>query len=96
MHYGSVEEEIIKLTPRDQIMALNIDTSPPAERPEDLLKLSKQFIGMRAQLSRGTQPFTRYFFGRIYIIFQNKAPNILYYNPTYSSKRGELQWPPKD
>lgn len=46
MHYGSFEKEIIKSTPRDQMMVLDIETSPPAERPEDLLRLPKQFIGI--------------------------------------------------
>ena len=46
MHYGVFEEEIIKTTPTDQIVALDLEIHPHVKKPEDILLPSRQIIGI--------------------------------------------------
>lgn len=46
MHYGVLEEEIIKATPIDQIIALDLEIHPHVTKPEEILLPSRQTIGI--------------------------------------------------
>lgn len=56
MHYGTFEERIVKATPIEQIMALDMETQPPAEKPEELLKQPRQVIGIGAMYFVDKEP----------------------------------------
>jgi len=46
LHYGVFEEEIIKATPIDQIVALDLEIHPHVKKPEEILLPSRQIIGI--------------------------------------------------
>jgi len=56
MHYGTFEERIVKATPIEQMMALDMETQPPAEKPEELLMQPRQIIGIGAMYFTDKEP----------------------------------------
>ena len=56
MNYSFFENEIVKTTPKDQILILDLETIPPSERVEDLLKLPKQIVGIGCMYLTDEEP----------------------------------------
>jgi len=46
MHYGTLEETIVKAVPIDQVIALDLEIHPHVKKPEEMLLPSRQIIGI--------------------------------------------------
>lgn len=56
MHYGALEETIVKAVPLDQILFLDLEIHPHVEKPEDILNPSRQIIGLGAMYFKDNEP----------------------------------------
>lgn len=56
MHYGAFEEEIIKVAPIDQIIALDLEIHPHVKKPEEMLLSTRQIIGIGVMYFTDKEP----------------------------------------
>lgn len=56
MHYGTLEDAIVKAVPTSQIVALDLEIHPHVKKPEEMLLPSRQIIGVGAMYFTDEEP----------------------------------------